>query len=161
MKKLAVAVAFLLTLAACGGGAPAEIVIEDAWARTTDGATDKSMTAAFMSLTNPGDKDIQLTDANCPDAGMTQIHEMAMVDGKKVMQEAKGGVKIPAGTHVHLEPGGYHVMLMKLPKELPIGSEVACTLKFDNGQESEVKMLVKKFTEEEDHYHTPEPTPAS
>ena len=48
-------------------------------------------------------------------------------------------------------------MLMMLKKELPIGDEVTCTLKFSDGVTKEVKAPVKEFTEEEDHYHTPMP----
>ncbi len=131
-------------------------MVEDPWVRTTDGATDSTMTAAFMSLVNPGDVNVSLTGASTSVAMMCQIHEMVKgSDGKAVMQEAKNGVVIPAGSHAHLTPGGFHVMIMGLKQKLPVGSEVTLELKFSNGTTKTVVAPVKVFTEETDHYHSP------
>ena len=63
----------------------------------------------------------------------------------------------PAGKHEHLAPGGPHIMLMGLTRELPAGSEeLACTLTFDDGQTIDILAPVKEFTEEQDTYHTHE-----
>lgn len=118
------------------------------------------MTAAFMSLTNPGNADIKLTSATSPAAGMVQLHEMAMKDGKMVMQEKAGGINVPAGSHAHLAPSGDHVMLMQLTKALKPGDEVPVTLKFSDGTSHDLTVPVKAFTEEEEHYH-PSETPTS
>ncbi len=153
----------LAALAACSSKPAAssdpEIVVEDPWVRTTDGATDTSMTAAFMALVNPGTTNVSLVGASTSVAGMCQIHEMVKgSDGKAVMQEAKGGVVIPAGSHTHLTPGGYHVMIMGLKQKLPVGSEITLELKFSNGTTRTVTAPVKVFTEETDHYHSPAPS---
>ena len=130
------------------------IVVEDPWVRTTDGATDTTMTAGFMSLVNPGDANVSLVGASTSVAKMCQVHEMVKVaDGKAVMQEVKGGVAIPAGSHLHLTPGGYHVMIMGLKQKLPVGSEVTLELTFSNGTSKTVVAPVKAFTEETEHYH--------
>jgi copper(I)-binding protein len=156
-----------LLLAGCGGGAatsgspgaqaPAPVV-EDAWVRTTEGAKDTSMTAAFLTVSNPGDADIRLVSASTDVAGMVQLHEMVDSGGTKVMQEAKDGITVPAGSHVHLAPGGYHVMLMALKRELPVGEEVSLGLTFADGTTVAVTAPVKEFVEEEDHYHSPTPS---
>jgi copper(I)-binding protein len=138
------------------------VLVEDAWVRATVGAKDTTMTAAFMSLTNPGKSDISLTSATSPVAGLVQIHEMAMQDGKMVMQEKPGGIKVPAGSHAHLAPSGDHVMLMGLKQPLKPGDEVPVTLKFSDGSSHDLTVPVKAFTEEEEHYHpstTPSTTP--
>ena len=133
-----------------------QIIIEDAWVRTTDGATDTTMTAAFMTLVNPSDANVSRVGASTSVAGMAQVHEMVKgADGKSVMQEAKNGVVIPAGSHLHLTPGSYHVMLMMLKQKLPVGSEVTLELTFSNGTSKTVTAPVKVFTEEQDHYHSP------
>ncbi|TDO45350.1 hypothetical protein EV643_113123 [Kribbella sp. VKM Ac-2527] len=136
------------------------VLVEDAWVRATIGAKDTTMTAAFMSLTNPGNADIKLTSATSPAAGMVQLHEMAMKDGKMVMQEKAGGINVPAGSHAHLAPSGDHVMLMQLTKALKPGDEVPVTLKFSDGTSHDLTVPVKAFTEEEEHYH-PSETPTS
>lgn len=156
-----------LALVGCSGSPeqPSQatgIIVESPWVRTTDDATDSSMTALFVTLTNPTATDITLQSADCSSvAGMTQIHEMVEVDGQMVMQEAEAGAVVPKESHLHLTPGGTHVMLMGLKTELPAGDEVSCSLEFDNGQSIELTAPVKVFTEEEDHYHTPSPSPSS
>ena len=165
-RRTALSVVGLGALAACTSTATTTsdpgIIVEDPWVRTTDGATDLTMSAAFMALVNPGKADVTLVAASTSVAGMCQIHEMVMgSDGKMVMQEAKWGVKIPAGGHVHLTPGGYHVMLMSLAQKLPVGSEVALELTFSNDTSKTVTAPVKVFTEETDHYHTPAASPST
>ena len=165
-----------LALAGCGGGdttetasdpttpaassEPAEApsaIVEDAWVRATKGTTDTSMTGAFMSITNPSDTDVSLVSATADVAAMVQMHEMTTdADGKMVMQEVPAGFVIPAGGHAHLEPGGNHVMLMGLSKELAPGDEVMFTLNFSDGTTIDITAPVKEFTEEEPHYHESE-----
>ncbi|TDD22539.1 copper chaperone PCu(A)C [Kribbella turkmenica] len=168
----ALAVALPVLLSSCGSSDSAgpattqaaastpSILIEDAWVRATVGAKDTTMTAAFMSLTNPGDADIRLTSATSPLAGMVQLHEMAMKDGTMVMREKPGGVNVPAASHTHLSPGGDHVMLMGLEQPLKPGDEVPLTLEFSDGTSRDLTVPVKVFTEEEEHYH-PSETPAA
>lgn len=165
MKKLAsVAVVAVLALTACGSASSATsapgVLAADAWVRTTDGAKMPDMTALYVNLTNPGSEDISLVGADCGDlAGSVEIHEMVTVDGELMMREAAGGLVVPNESHLHLAPGGPHVMLMGLTRELPAGSvEVACVLEFDDGLEVEVLAPVKQFTEEQDTYHTHAPS---
>ncbi|MGC4941221.1 copper chaperone PCu(A)C [Kribbella sp. DT2] len=167
------AVALPLLVSSCGSAdsaaadsAPSvstpSVLVEDAWVRTTAGAKDTTMTAAFMSLTNPGGAEIKLTSATSPVAGTVQLHEMTMKDGAMVMQEKAGGIAVPAGSHAHLAPSGDHVMLMDLKQPLKPGDEVPLTLKFSDGTTHDLTLPVKNFTEEEEHYHPSEtPTPAS
>ncbi|MFK4085710.1 copper chaperone PCu(A)C [Kribbella sp. NPDC020789] len=170
MKLLAatIAVALPVLLSSCGttespkateaAAVTPGVLVEDAWVRATVGTKDTTMTAAFMALTNPGGSDVKLVSATSPVAGMVQLHEMAMKDGKMVMQEKAGGVTVPAGSHAHLSPGGDHIMLMGLKKALKAGDEVPLTLKFSDNTTHDLTVPVKAFTEEEEHYH-PTPTP--
>ena len=155
------AVAVTLLLGACGSpsdDATSGVIAASPWVRTTDDSERPDMTALFVNLTNPTSADITLTGADCGDvAGKVEIHEMAKVDGEMVMRQAKDGIVVPKESHEHLAPGGPHVMLMDLTRELPAGGEeVSCTLTFDDGQEIEVLAPVKEFTEEQDTYHTHE-----
>ncbi|MCA0296424.1 MAG: copper chaperone PCu(A)C [Actinobacteria bacterium] len=134
--------------------------VEGPWVRTTTGARDATMTAAFLTIVNPGDADVRLVGADCADAAMVQVHEMVMADDKMVMQEAKDGLFVPAGSHLHLTPGGPHIMLMQLRTGFAVGDQVALTLRFSDGSTLAVTAPVKEFVEEEDHYHSPSPTPS-
>jgi copper(I)-binding protein len=134
--------------------AKARLTVEGPWVRATTGTKDASMTAAFLTVVNPGEADVKLTSADCADAGMVQLHEM-------VMQETKEGIAIPAGSHAHLTPGGFHIMLMMLKHELDVGDQVTITLHFSDGGSLVVEAPVKDAVEEEDHYHSPPPTAAA
>lgn len=166
-KLLAAAAVLTFLVSSCGAtekpatqqAAVTGVLVEDAWVRATTGAKDTTMTAAFLSLTNPGDTDVKLTSATSPIAGVVQLHEMAMQDGKMVMREKPGGVTAPAGSHAHLSPGGDHIMLMSLKRPLNPGDEVPLTLKFSDNTTHDLKVPVKAFTEEQEHYHPTEPPP--
>lgn len=152
-----------LVLAACGtsdeqaGSDQPKLMVNDAWVRTTTGKKDPMMTGAFMDITNPTSEDRVLVKATTDVSDHTELHKMVKVDGKMMMTEAKEGIPVPKEGHRHLVSGGYHVMLMKLTKELKVGDEVKLTLEFDKGESIEVTAMVKEFVEEEDHYHTPMP----
>ena len=116
------------------------------------------MTGAFMTLTNRSGRPATLRSASSSKAGMVQLHEMVMVDGKMTMREAANGIEIPAQGEVTLAPGGLHVMLMGLKGALEVGDEVDLALTFADGARVDLVVPVKKFVEEEDHYHSPSPT---
>jgi periplasmic copper chaperone A len=167
--RLAVALsgALLALLAGCGEdsgadvaakAAPvgeAEVEVTDGWVRATKGTEDPSMTGAFMSIENLSDVQVTLTGGSSDVAGMAEIHQMVMKDGAMVMQPIEGGLEIPAGQTTVLMPGGNHVMLMGLKSGLAPGDEVEVTLEFADGTTEDLTLPVKKFTEEEPHYHDP------
>lgn len=134
--------------------AKSRVIIEQPWVRGTEGSQDASMSAAYFTVTNPGSSDVWVAGGQSPVAGMVQVHEMATVDGKMGMREAKDGIRVPAGGHEHFAPGGPHLMLMQLTKPLNVGDEVAVTVRFSDGSTQAVVAPVKKFTEEGDQYHT-------
>ncbi len=138
-----------------------QVSVEGAWTRTTTGAKDPTMTAVFLTIVNPGSADVRLVGADCARAGVVQIHDMVTVDGRLVMQQVEGGVVVPSGSHLHLTPGGKHIMLMQLPAPLRVGERVALTLHFSDGASVDVSAPVKEFVEEEDHYHSPSPSPSA
>lgn len=146
-----------VTIAPVAAIAEAQLSVEAAWVRTTTGAEDASMTAAFLTIVNPGDADLRLTSADCAGAGVVQLHEMVMQSGKMVMQETKDGIALPAGSRSHLAPGGFHIMLMKLRREFEVGDRVELNLHFSDGGSLTVSAQVKEFDEAEDHYHSPLP----
>jgi periplasmic copper chaperone A len=61
---------------------------------------------------------------------MTQLHETTMTDGSMSMSEVDGGITIPAGEGVTLEPGGLHVMCMNVTEPLEVGDTVDLELEF-------------------------------
>lgn len=137
ISTLSVAV-LALSLAGC---APAEtesepvietLQITDGWVRVSEmSAAEGGMTGAFAVFTNTSEEDITLIAGESDVAGKVEIHEVVDADGEMTMQQIDGGIKIPAGESVTLEPGGLHVMLMMLTRGLTEGEDISITLKFD------------------------------
>jgi len=121
--------------------------IRDPWVK----AADKGMTAAFGTLVNDGDTDVTVTAAATSLSSM-ELHEMAMKDGKMVMQQKQGGIVIKAKSTHALEPGGDHLMLMNLTKPVQAGDELTFTLTFADGKTQQFTAVAKPFTGAQESY---------
>ena len=53
-------------------------------------------------------------------------------------------LEIPAGGTVELKPGGYHIMLIDLNRELVAGEKVDITLKFEKAGDVKVTAEVRE-----------------
>lgn len=67
----------------------------------------------------------------------------AMGDMAMTMQELTGGLTIPAGGEVTLEPGGLHVMMLDLAAPLETGDTFDLTLNTDDGESITVSVEVR------------------
>lgn len=67
----------------------------------------------------------------------------AMGDMAMTMQELTGGLTIPAGGEVALEPGGIHVMMLDLAAPLETGDTFDLTLNTDDGESITVSVEVR------------------
>jgi periplasmic copper chaperone A len=109
-------------------GGTSSIAVEQPWARATPAG---AMTGAiYMTLANKTKEADRLTAASSDVATKVQIHEMAVVNGIMKMRQLVDGLAIPAGGSVTLKPGGYHVMLIGLKKQLIAGQTLPLTLTF-------------------------------
>lgn len=87
--------------------------------------------SVFMSIANAGDGADVLVAASVDVPGtVTEIHDV--VDGKMVRSDR---VVVPARGAVELRPGGLHIMVFKLPKEVAAGSELKLRLVFETSGE--------------------------
>lgn len=154
----ALALAAALSLAGCAGAvgsapateaatshaaeAAASVTFIDGWAK----AAESGMTGVFGSLENTGAADLVVVGVETDAAESAELHEM--VDdgsGTMSMRRKDGGFPIAASDHLHLEPGGNHIMLLGLTAPLLAGDEVALTLAFDDGSTLEVTVPVKDY----------------
>ena len=115
MKRSSWILASCLLLA--GPGAWAQTQVSEAWIRGT--VAQQQATGMFATLTSA--QGGRLVAASSPVAGVVEIHEMVM-DGNVMRMRAVPALELPAGKAVMLKPGGYHVMLMALRRQL----EPAC-----------------------------------
>ncbi|MEY3624976.1 MAG: hypothetical protein RL696_357 [Actinomycetota bacterium] len=134
MKKIALLLAAALALTGCTANsqemAKPEIEVTDVWIKSSETSVTGGMTALFGTITNNTDQELVLVGGATEVAGVVEIHEMAMSGGEMVMQAIEGGLVIPAGESATLEPGGNHMMLMDLKKDVVAGDEIAVTFDF-------------------------------
>lgn len=146
--------AFALLLAACGGmsgtnsadtKAVGSITVSDVWARaiqitgdSTQPTAEASMmpsagagavSGAFMTIKNSGSTADKLIKAESTIADAVELHTMVDDNGVLQMRPVES-IEVPANGEVQLKPGGFHVMLIGLKKDLTPGDPVMITLTF-------------------------------
>jgi copper(I)-binding protein len=115
-----------MLLFAIAAPALAQLQVKEAWVRGT--VPQQKTSGAFMQLTSSSD--VRLVAARTPVAGAVELHEMKM-ENDVMKMSAVPGIDIPAGKTVELKPGGYHVMLLDLKRQLKAGDTVPITLVFE------------------------------
>ena len=113
-----------------------DLLIEDARVRAVHGPAPA--TAAFATIVNTGEAGDRLVSVAAGIAGRAEIHTMDVRDGVMRMRPLPGGLAIPAGGTVTLEPGGLHLMLMRLNARPAIGDEVVLRLEFERAGTVEI-----------------------
>ncbi len=137
MVLLAVAV-----LVACGAPSGFSIRAEDVWARPaisieeSGGSAPGSMGvqgtgAVFMRLINDGAESDRLVGGQTDVAEAVEIHQTVMEGDVMKMQMLADGLEVPANDEVLLKPGGYHIMLVGLQRDLNVGDTFSLELQFE------------------------------
>lgn len=116
------------------------IVVRDAWIREPP---PRSPAAGYLVIENRGGESVALVGLATEVAEQTEIHIMEHKDDRMTMRQV-AELQVPAGEEVALEPGGAHLMLMKLRRPLRDGDEVELLLRFGNGTERRVPVPVRK-----------------
>ena len=106
----------------------ADISVTDAWARAT--MPGQKVSGAYMQIRS--DADARLIGASSPAVPRVEIHEMKM-DGDVMRMREVPAIDLPKGKPVSLQPGGYHIMLMSLPKPIAAGEIIPLTLVVESG----------------------------
>lgn len=126
ISSLGAAIALLLCQSAF-----AEVRVSEAWARAT--APGQEVGAAYLGLRS--DASAQLVALASPAADAVEIHEMSMKNGVMKMRMLQT-LELPAGKDVKLAPGGLHLMLIDLKKQLKAGDNVDIALTFKQGDQT-------------------------
>ena len=144
-KKLAAAFSFsclILPFSVQASSEAAEIEVKAPFVREVPPIA--RATAAFMTLKNHSDHDIYLTQANSPAAKIVQLHTHIHDHGVMRMRQIPN-IKVPAHGETHLQPGGYHIMLIKPVKPIKQGENVKLTLTFKDGSHKTITAPVKSM----------------
>jgi copper(I)-binding protein len=131
---------FLSLLALLNSFTP-KVKIEHPWARP---AARGMNSALYFNLNNITSKADALYKVTSKAAEVVQLHSTVKNDdGTMGMKEIKQ-IAIPANSVIKFEPGGYHVMLINLKKNLHVNSKVEFTFYFKTGGKVKVKAVVRK-----------------
>jgi copper(I)-binding protein len=139
MKLKLHSLALATLLLAAGLAAQAQTVVKDPWVRGT--VAQQKATGLFAQITSTAGG--KLVSASSPVAGIVEIHEMSMDGNVMKMRALPNGLELPAGKAVELKPGGYHVMLMDLKKELKAGDTVPVTLVIEGADKKRETLEIK------------------
>jgi copper(I)-binding protein len=97
---------------------------------TTPVAAAELTTAAFLKIKNSGTEDDRLLRVETDLAQAVEIH-LSEIQNDVMTMRPVGGIDLLAGETVELKPGGYHIMLIRLLRELKPGEIYPLTLVFE------------------------------
>lgn len=153
----AIAAALLVSTSLTGcvtGGSHDAVEFVDGWVRVSEYSDHEGgMTGAFAEIHNSTDHDVAIVGGSAEIAMMVEAHEVAMVKGKMMMQKKEGGIVIPAGEVVTLEPGGLHIMLMGLKKPIAVGDQITLTLDLEGAEDMTFTWPAKESAAGDEEYN--------
>lgn len=126
-----------------------ELEIGHPWSRAT--LPGAKVAAGYLTVKNNGSTPDRLVGVSADIAGTGEIHEMSVKDGVMTMRPLAGGLEIPAGGEVKLEPGSYHLMFKQLKAPAVEGVKFPGTLTFEKAGTVKVEFAVEKAGGEADH----------
>jgi len=125
--------------------AQSKVEVTNAWARAS--APAQKVGAVYMDLRSAAPA--RLVSASSPVAAKVELHNMKMENNVMKMYPVEA-IDLPAGQSVKLAPGGYHVMLIDLKRDLVKGDTVPVTLTVEQSNKTrqtiEVKAEVRDLT---------------
>jgi copper(I)-binding protein len=98
-----------------------------------------------MVIKNTGTKIDRLLSVSADFAKKVEVHNMEMQGDVMKMRKVTGGLEIPAGGEVRLQPGGLHVMFMGISEQMKFGETRKVTLQFEKAGEVEFEVPVKEI----------------
>ncbi|WP_020407244.1 copper chaperone PCu(A)C [Hahella ganghwensis] len=109
--------------------------------------------AGYMNLVNATDKPDRLIAVKGDWAKKFEIHETRDNNGMMEMSPVPQGVLLPSGERVELQPAGYHVMIMKIERQIRPGERMPVTLVFENAGEIDTFIVAQPLSGDERQHH--------
>ena len=145
--SLFVAAVLSVPVLAFGQAHGAKLQVEGAWARRAvmmkgDSGSGSGNGVLYALLVNAGNAPDALVGAASDAAATAEIHESYRDMGMMMMRPVKK-IDVPAGNKVEMKPGGYHIMLLNLKRDLKAGETISVTLQFEKAGKIPVTATVK------------------
>jgi copper(I)-binding protein len=135
-RALATGLAMLPALPVPAQGKTIEIV--EPWARASVAGRNS---AAYMTIVNHAGAKDELVAASTPVAKVVELHTHLMESGVMRMRPVQA-IEVNVGEPAVLRPGGLHVMLIDLTRDLMPGETIQLSLRFRNAGERVVEVPV-------------------
>ncbi|PJX25802.1 transporter [Advenella sp. S44] len=128
----------------------AQVMVQNPWVRAT--VAQQTSTGAFMLLTAKSDS--KLIGATSTVADQVEIHKMTMEDEVMKMRQIPE-LALAANQPVALKPGGYHIMLIGLKRQINVADSIPLTLSFEDkdGNRRQVDIQATVRTLQGGHSH--------
>jgi periplasmic copper chaperone A len=117
------------------------IEIHRPWARQAVETPERA--GGFFTLINTGTEPDRLVAASSPAAGKIEIHAIKVLGADIGMRPREGGLALPAGVTLTLQPRGYHLLLIDLTAPPIPGARLAVTLVFEKAGSIDVEFPVE------------------
>lgn len=132
-------ICLLLITSACGGNDT--VAVQEAWARP---GFNGDNSAIYFDITNSSDLSDNLIGAKSDIASMAEIHLSKMDSAGTITMEHQDLIVVPANGSLEFSPGGLHVMLVSLLKDLAPGDSFPVTLEFQRAGDITVEVNVRQ-----------------
>ncbi len=141
MKRTASVLFVLMTILLLSGCQQTGFTVKDAWARP---AAQGENSAVYFVVDNTKAQADNLLSVSTDVATAAELHKSVLKsDGTTEMQK-QDSIAIPADSIVEFSPGGFHIMLVNLPKALNVGDTFNLTLKFEKAGDYQLTVPVKE-----------------
>lgn len=150
MKKfVSLVLTGLFLLTACGNASTGDIEVHNAWVRPTAAGQNA---AVYFAIHNHTAEDDELLGVTTNVTDTVEIHTSSMEND--VMQMSMlASVPLAADAELMFEPGGLHLMLIDLQKDLVLGEHMGIVLHFKKHADIVVEVHIEETMPEEDHGH--------
>jgi periplasmic copper chaperone A len=140
LKRLALFI-YILIIFSLTGCWDNNLKIVDAWARP---GIKRGNSAIYFGIDNPtGEPDV-LLDVSCDIAEDVEIHLSKSDDQGLMTMELQETVTIEPRRKLIFQPGGLHVMLIDLQRDLEFGEKIQMQLYFQVAGEIKLEVTVKE-----------------
>ncbi|HET9905427.1 MAG TPA: copper chaperone PCu(A)C [Anaerolineales bacterium] len=148
MKRILM-IAFAVVFFLSGCSAEEGIVVHNAWVRPT---TRGENGAVYFVIQNNSGATAELIAASSNVAESVEMHESSIAEGDVMRMQQVFSVSMEHRSEIIFEPGGLHVMLVNVNRDLELGEYVELILHFKNHEDIPVTVSVSEFApDEHDH----------
>ena len=104
-----------------------KVAIDNAWARP---GSQRGKSAAYLRISNGTASTDTLLSFSSDAAKNVELHESIEHDDGTTSMQPAGQQVIPSGEKLRLQPGGLHLMLINLKRDIAVGDSLQISMEF-------------------------------